>query len=112
MLRATVVVCGVLLGILLAGIAIASHHDILASLHRMVLDPWALVTLLDLGAGLLFVAAWIAVVEPRPWCAAGWIAALAVLGNVATLAYLLWRSRDAQRFSDLFLPPSRRSAGP
>lgn len=104
MLRVTVIVCGVLLGLLLAGIGIASQHNLLDSLYRMLADPWGLVTLLDLGIGLLFIAAWIAVVETRPLRAALWIVALFGLGNVITLIFLLWRTRTATRFSDLFLP--------
>lgn len=104
MLRVTVIVCGVLLGLLLGGIGIASQHNLFDSLWRLLADPWGLVTLLDLGIGLLFVAAWISVVETRPWHATAWIIALFMLGNVITLAFLLWRTRRATRFSDLFLP--------
>lgn len=111
MLRVTVVVCGFLLGILLASIGMASHHNLWASLWHLLADPWGVVTLLDLSVGLLFVAAWIGIVEPRPWCAAGWIVALFILGNVITLVFLLWRTRDARRFADLFLP-SRRNDSP
>ena len=61
-------------------------------------------TLLDLGIGLLFVAVWLALVEPNPWRAAIWIAALLILGNVITLAYLLSRTCQARHVRDLFLP--------
>jgi len=102
-LRIVVLVCGVLLGLLMASIGVASKHNLLASLHAILSDPWGLVTLLDLGVGLLFVATWIALVEPRPICASLWIAALFVLGNVVTLTYLLWRTRNATQLQDLFL---------
>lgn len=108
MLRATVIICGILLGLLLATIVVASGHEsVLTGLDRLVTDPWGLVTLLDLGIGLLFVAAWIAVMEPHPLCAAAWIAALFLLGNAVTLAFLLWQTRKAERFVDLFLPRHR-----
>lgn len=106
MLRTVIVVCGILLGLLLAAIAVAVHHsDVITGLQRVIAHPWGVVTLLDLGVGLLFVAAWIAVVEPRPRCAAGWIIALFLLGNVVTLVYLLWRTRSVRHGSELFLPP-------
>lgn len=104
MLRTTIIVCGLLLGLLLASIGLASDHNLWAGFIHVWADPWGRVTLIDLIVGLIFVAAWIAVVEPRPWCAAGWIVALFLLGNVITLIFLLWRTRRARRFADLFLP--------
>lgn len=105
MLRATVIICGILLGLLVAAILIASGHShVLAGLRHVSADPWGVVTLLDLGIGLLFVAVWLALVEPSPWRAAVWIIALFVLGNVVTLAYLLSRTCRARRLRDLFLP--------
>lgn len=105
MLRATVVVCGILLGLLVAAILIASNHgNVLAGLRHLIADPWGVVTLLDLGVGLLFVAVWLALVEPSPWRAAVWIIALFLLGNVVTLAYLLCRTCKVRHWSELFLP--------
>jgi len=109
MLRATVIICGVLLGLLLAAIVVASHHgSVLAGLQRLLADPWGLVTLLDLSVGLLVIAAWIAVLEPRGAYAAAWIIGLLLLGNVITLVFLLWRTRHARHFADLFLPSRHR----
>lgn len=110
MLRTTII-CGILLGLLVAAILIAgSHSSVLAGLRYVIANPWGVVTLLDLGVGLLFVAVWLALVEPNPWRAVAWIAALFILGNVITLAYLLSRTCRARRWPDLFLPsrPSER----
>mgnify|MGYP001027921081 CR=1 FL=1 len=105
MLRVSIVVCGALLGLLLALIVVASNHaNVLSGLRYVLADPWGVVTLLDLGVGLLFVAAWLAVVEPRPLVAALWIIGLCLLGNVITLVFLLWRTRSAEHVRDLFLP--------
>ncbi len=113
MLRATVIVCGFLLGILLAAIVLAAAHgSVWEGLSRLLADPWGLVTLLDLGVGLLFVGAWMAVIEPRAWVAALWIIALLMLGNIVTLAFLLCRTRSARTFSDLFLPSRPSGAMP
>lgn len=110
MLRVTVIICGILLGLLLAAIGMAvSQGSVWAGLKHLLTEPWGIVTLMDLGVGLLFVAAWIGVMEPRPLCAAIWIIALFFLGNVVTLVFLLWRTRYVTRFSDLFLPLSHRS---
>jgi hypothetical protein len=101
-------ICGVLLGLLLAAIFLASGQSSVFDGLKVVLDtPWGVVTLLDLGIGLLFVAAWITVMEPRPLCAVAWIVALLLLGNAVTLVFLLWRTRYADRFADLFLPSHR-----
>lgn len=108
MLRAIVIVCGVLLGVLLAAVLFASRHgDVIAGLVYVMGEPWGVVTLLDLSVGLLFIAAWITVVEPRRVYALGWIIALFLLGNMVTLVFLLWRTRNARCFSDLFLPSYR-----
>lgn len=105
LLRVTIVVCGALLGLLLALIVVASNQaSVLTGLSYVLADPWGVVTLLDLGVGLLFVAAWLAVMEPNPWRASAWIISLCVLGNVTTLVYLLWRTRSAESFRELFLP--------
>lgn len=108
MLRVTIIICGILLGLLLAAIIVASGQaNVLEGLKGVLAEPWGVVTLLDLSIGLLFIAAWIAVIEPRPLYAAVWILALLVLGNVVTLIFLLWRTRNAKSFADLFLPSRR-----
>ncbi len=108
MLRIVVVICGILLGLLVAAILIASgHSNVLVGLRYVIADPWGVTTLLDLGVGLLFVAVWLAVVEPKPWRAAAWIAALFILGNMVTLAYLLSRTCQARQLRDLFLPSNQ-----
>lgn len=105
MLRTLVIVCGILLGLLVAAIVIASgHSSVLAGLRHVLADPWGVVTLLDLGVGLLFIAVWLALVEPNPWRAAAWIVALFLLGNGVTLTYLLWRTCQVRHWSELFLP--------
>ena len=108
-MRATVIICGILLGLLLAAIVVASHKSpVLAGLQHLLADPWGFVTLLDLSVGLLVIAAWIAVLESRPVYAATWIVGLFLLGNVVTLVFLLWRTRRAHHFADLFLPSRHR----
>jgi len=104
-LRIAVVICGVLLGLMVAGIGLASQHNLWISLDYLLADPWGAVTLLDLGISLLFVAVWIALLEMRPLPAVVWIALLFVFGHALTLVYLLWRSRNASRVQDLFFPP-------
>ena len=111
MLRATVIVCGILLGLLLAAIGTASTQtSVWEGLCHVAADPWGIVTLMDLGVGLVFVAVWITIVEPRPLWAAAWVIALLLLGNVVTLIFLIWRTRYARQVSDLFLPYHRNDS--
>jgi len=105
MLRIAVIICGVLLGLLVTAILFASNHShVLAGLRHIVADPWGIVTLIDLGIGLLFIAVWLWLVEPVRWRAVVWIIALFLLGNMVTLAYLLCRTCQVQHWSELFLP--------
>ncbi|MCP5157873.1 MAG: DUF1475 family protein [Gammaproteobacteria bacterium] len=105
MLRIVVIACGILLGLLIAAILIASKQShVLVGLRHMLADPWGIVTLLDLGVGLLFIATWMALVESSLRRASLWIIALFLLGNVVTLAYLLCRTCRVRHWSELFLP--------
>ena len=105
MLRIPVIICGILLGLLAATILIASNHShVLAGLRHIIADPWGIVTLIDLGVGLLFIAVWLWLVEPVRWRAIVWIIALFLLGNVVTLAYLLCRTCQVRHWSELLLP--------
>jgi hypothetical protein len=111
MLRATVIVCGILLGLLLAAMGIASTQtSVWEGLCHVAADPWGIVTLMDLGVGIIFVAVWMTIVEPRPLYAGAWIVALFLLGNAVTLIFLIWRTRYARRISDLFLPSRRNDS--
>jgi hypothetical protein len=57
----------------------------------VVSNPWGWVTLLDLYIGFVLVATWIHTRE-RDWrVTTAWAIALAVTGNLATLAYMLRR---------------------
>lgn len=104
-MQAFVIVCGLLLGLFVGAIGLAVAAQPLADgWQAIIASPWSVVTLMDLSLGLLFVACWIGVVETRRNHAIAWIAALIVLGNAATLAYLLLRSCRARTFRDLFLP--------
>lgn len=109
--KIVVLVCTFLLGALFVGIVLGVREkNFVESLGAMFFDIWGVVTLLDLYVGLIFVATWIAWVERRWWWAALWIAALALLGNVVTLVYVLLRARKAASFADIFLPAITDSA--
>jgi hypothetical protein len=64
------------------------------SFSRITADPWGVVTLVDLYAGFLVAALVIAMTERSKWVAVLVVAALAVLGNMVTLAWVAWRLPD------------------
>lgn len=83
------------------GIVWAARADSLAAgLRRLTEHPWSVVTLMDLGAGLLLVAAWIAYRERRWYRILPWWVLLCGMGNWTSLLYVLqardlWRSPPA-----------------
>lgn len=80
-----------LLGFVTSFVVATREMSLFDGLRDVAGSWWGIVTLADLGAGLLFVALWISLLERRVWPAVGWIVALGMLGNVTTLAYLLVR---------------------
>lgn len=93
-----------LLASILGGIR---HGPVDAALVRLAADPWGLATLVDVAVGLVAIAAWLWVVEPRPWARAVWIPLLFVLGNLVTLAVLLLRLRHSEDAASWLLRPRR-----
>lgn len=78
---------------LLALIVAASFEESLGDgLRAIVSRRWGLTTLVDLYAGLFLVGVWIAVLERRAWRAALWCVALAGLGHLVTMVYLVIRA--------------------
>lgn len=76
-----------------------------AGLKDVAATWWGVTTLVDLGAGLLFIAVWICLLERSAWRSVPWIIALCGLGNFTTLVYLLVRSLRQPTIRDVFLTP-------
>ncbi len=91
---------------LLLGAFVAAGLDkgLAEGFSAVTAEGWGVVTLLDLYAGLLVIAAWIFALERSPRVALVWALALLLLGNVVTLVYLLRRARHARGFREPFLP--------
>ena len=77
--------------------------DVVTGLGYVAADRWGVVTLVDLGVGLIFVGAWIAVLERNALRTVCWLVALGCLGNLTTLVYVLVRARRARTLSALLL---------
>lgn len=80
-------------------VASVMQESLMDGLRHVWSRRWGVTTLVDLYAGLFVVAAWMIAVEGRIRRAAPWIAGLLVVGNLATVVYLLVRSwrRDTVR---------------
>lgn len=94
--------CLVLFLLLLLGIVRASLvENVIVGGERLIRDPWGLATLADAYAGFAVAGVWIWAVERRKAVAVGWIVALLLLGNLASLAWLFLRARRATSLGEL-----------
>jgi hypothetical protein len=92
---------------------------VFASLEQSLLDGlaavsgtlWGVTTLVDLAAGILFVATWIALLERSVARTAPWLVGLGLLGNFTTLVYVLVRCRGAATLCDVFFTPRPSADG-
>lgn len=97
--------CVVSLGAMLVLFVVSARQmGLVAGLREVAATWWGITTLVDLGAGLLFVIAWICLTERRVWARPFWVLAVFMLGNFTTLIYLLVRCRGASSFREVLLP--------
>lgn len=110
----TIVLAALLIAALcgfVASFVVASLEMNLGEGLRVVASTWwGVVTLADLGAGLVFIALWIALLERRVWPTAAWIVGLFLLGNFTTLAYLLVRCFRYRTLREVVLGAPRSSS--
>lgn len=84
----------------------AQTEDVFTGLATVNSTPWGKVTLADLSLGLFLVAAWM--VALNGWKHAfPWLIGLLLLGNLATLVFLLLRLRSCHDLRTLLLQPRR-----
>ncbi len=76
---------------------------LISGLRSVAETWWGITTLADLGVGLVFVAAWICLLEKRTWTRVPWVVSVFLFGNFATLVYLLLRCRAASTVRQVFL---------
>jgi hypothetical protein len=73
--------------------------DVWTGLVYVAADRWGVVTLADLGVGLVFVIAWMRLLERRTAVWLAWSAGVLALGNLTTAVFLLsrlLRTRDVR----------------
>ncbi len=89
--------------ILLIGLIVRSSLEMSldAGLRATMDSWWGITTMVDLYAGLIVIAAWIAQRERSTLRAAPWILGLVFLGNLTTLAYLVIAGIRSKSVTDL-----------
>jgi len=81
-----------------------SRQGLGAGLGAIVREPWGLVTVIDVYAGVLAVAGWILLTESCPWRRTIWIVALFGLGHFITVTYVALRAWRSSSLTMLVLP--------
>ncbi|MEC9373534.1 MAG: DUF1475 family protein, partial [Planctomycetota bacterium] len=86
-------------------IASAFEMNLSEGLRTLTETRWGITTLIDLYAGLFIVAVWIALLERSALRTAPWVIALVLLGNLATLLFILYRCFTSPTLAAAFLNP-------
>lgn len=107
------VVGAMLLGLLLLGLIVGAslEMNVIEGFRVVGSTTWGLATLVDVYAGLALAAVLVAVLERSPGRGAAWAAAILVLGNLATVAYIVWRASRVRTLTGFFTPGPARPAG-
>lgn len=87
----------------------SSATNVLDGLRYLAADRWGLVTLLDVYAGAVVVAAWMWVCERRVATWLVWVVALLCLGHLVSLLYLLIRTAGSRTLLEAFAPRPHKS---
>ena len=97
----------VLMGALSASLFMAFRHrshPTLRQVRAILFDNWNVYGLFQLNVGLLLAALWILCVHRRKSIAMLWVVGIALVGHIATIAYLLMRAASARTVTDILLP--------
>ena len=65
---------------------------------------WGLITVIDFYIGATVIGVWIGVLEKSVFRGLFWVLFIYLLGNLATLVYLIRRAWTSKMFSDIFIP--------
>ncbi|MFZ4575651.1 MAG: DUF1475 family protein, partial [Phycisphaerales bacterium] len=101
---AAVLAAVVAMGMVVMIVDASLEKSVLEIFRVLFAEKWGVVTLVDLYAGFVVTGTWIVLCERRAVRYLPWLAAMALLGNLATLVYIAWRGFRAQSLRDLFMP--------
>ena len=65
---------------------------------------WGLITVLDFYIGATVIGVWICVIEKSIFRGLSWLLFIYLLGNLATLVYLIRRALISKSFTEIFIP--------
>lgn len=82
--------------------SIESH--VFIGVEQIISFRWGVATLVDIYIALTFIGVWIGVMENSWIKGIAWTISLYILGNVATLAYFLYRASKTKSFRKVFIP--------
>ena len=100
-----IIIAVFLLIVLVGAIVWASiESHVFVGVEELISFRWGVATLVDIYIGLTFIGAWIGVMENSWIKGIVWTIILYILGNVATLAYFLYRARKTRSFRNIFIP--------
>jgi hypothetical protein len=80
------------------------ESHVFIGVDQLISFRWGLATLIDIYIALTFIGVWIGVMENSFVKGIMWTISLYILGNVATLAYFLYRANKTQSFRKIFIP--------
>ena len=101
-------ICGFLFAILTIGIYWASiESNVFQGVKEMFDLRWGVVTFLDFYIGASVIGVWICVMEKSIFRGVIWTLCIYLLGNLATLVYLVRRAWVSNNFSEIFIPAKK-----
>ena len=101
-------ICVLLFLILSIGIYWASiESNVFQGVKEMFNLRWGVVTLLDFYIGASVIGVWICVMEKSIFRGVIWTLCIYLLGNLATLVYLVRRAWVSNNFSEIFIPAKK-----
>ena len=101
-------VCGFLFSILTIGIYWASiESNVFQGVKEMFDLRWGVVTFLDFYIGASVIGVWICVMEKSIFRGVIWTLCIYLLGNLATLVYLVRRAWASDNFLEVFIPSKK-----
>ena len=96
-------ICIVLFLVLTSVIVWASvESNVLKGVEEMFSLRWGIATFTDFYIGATFVGVWIGVMEKSVTRGIFYTFGVYMLGNLVTLAYIAFRVRNSQNFTDIF----------
>ena len=101
-------ICVLLFLILSIGIFWASvDSNIFQGVKDIFSLRWGVVTLADFYIGATVIGIWISVMEKSIFRGVIWTLCIYLLGNLATLVYLVRRAWVSDEFSEIFIPAKK-----